>query len=275
MSLKTAYSKGRRLKNYWLLSILALFIALLAVPQPGNGNTKQKKGNSHRLPAAPDTGSPQEDFAAGGTRDGQLNEQLRSGCGGDEQQIAYLLGNKNREFTSSAYPTFWFYLPHTINKIGQMKFVVRELETGKKIYDRAIQGSKTGITGISLPREKQYQLSPEVNYAWSLQVDCAETDRDSEIALAGWLSRVSSSVELQNQLAAASEAEKVAIYLNHNLLYDAITQQAQSFIAKPRNIQVKTAWNQLLNTLGWQDLVGQHSNIKPFLSNTQRYSQKN
>lgn len=270
MFLKTAYSRDRRLKNHWAISVLTLLIALLVVPQPGN--TKQKKGNNHRLPTAPDTGSPQEDFSAGGTRDEQLRNSV---CGVDGQQIAYLLGNKNREFTSSAYPTFWFYLPRTMNKIAQMKFVVTELETGKKIYDRVIQATKTsGITGISLPRDKRYTLSPEVNYAWSLQVDCAGTDRESEIALAGWLSRISSNVELQNQLAAASEAEKVAVYLNHNLLYDAITQQAQSLIAKPKNIQVETAWNQLLTTLGWQDLVEQKSNIDPSLLNMQLNTQR-
>ena len=254
MSLKIAGSGGRWHKNQWVISVLSLLLALLLVPQPGN--TKEKKNNNSRLPAAPDTGAPEEDFSAGGTRDNRLRNNA---CGVDRQQIAYLLGNRNREFTLSAYPTFWFHIPPTMNNITQMKFAVTELETGKKIYERVIGKTKrSGIIGIDLPQENQYALSPEVNYTWSLKVDCAQTDREPEIALEGWITRLPlpSKSQLQNQLAAATEAEKHQVYLQHNLLYDALTQLAQHRIAKPNNIQIETAWNQLLATLGWQDLTG-------------------
>ena len=137
MSSKRFCSGSRWTKNKWAISVFTLLIALLLLPQPGN--TKEKKSNNNRLPPAPDTGSPEEDFSAGGTRDNKPKNTL---CGVDGQQIAYLLGNGNREFTSSAYPTFWFYIPHATDKIAQIKFVITELETGKKIYDRVIQGTK-------------------------------------------------------------------------------------------------------------------------------------
>jgi hypothetical protein len=235
----------------WIIPALTLLIAFLLIPQPGNA--KEKKSSNNRLPSAPDTGSPQEDFTAGGTRDNQPKNAL---CGVDEQQIAYLLGNGNREFTLSPYPTFWFYLPDTMNKVAQIKFVITELKTGKKIYDRVIKDTKqSAIIGIETPQEKRYALSPETNYTWSLQVDCAGRNRESEIALAGWLSRSALDSQLKPQLAAASEAEKYTVYLKHNFLYDALTEVAQNRIAEPNNIQVETAWNQLLVKLGWQDLI--------------------
>lgn len=238
-------------KTKWIIPTLTLLIAFLLIPQPGNA--KEKKSSNNRLPSAPDTGSPQEDFAAGGTRGNQPKNAL---CGVNNQQIAYLLGNKNREFTSSAYPTFWFYIPNVMNQVAQMKLVVTELETGKKIYDRVIKDTeKSTVIGIKAPHEQRYALSPAINYSWSLQVDCAGRKGNSEIALAGWLSRSALDNQLKPQLAAASEAEKYTVYLKHNLLYDALTEVMQNRLAEPNNIQIETAWNQLLTKLGWQDLI--------------------
>lgn len=256
---KKRQTKARRLT----ISVLTLLMTLLLVPQAGN--TKEKKSNSDQLPPVPDTGSPEEDFSAGGTRDDRLQNRL---CGDgkqeiDKQQIVYLLGNKNREFTSSAYPTFWFYIPNAKNKMAkkaQIKFAITELKTGKKIYDQVIQETKRSeIIGIDLPKEKKYALSPGINYVWSLKVDCPRTAQESEIALEGWLSRVSLDAKLQNQLASTPETEKYAVYLKHNLLYDALNELAQRRINKPKDTQVEAAWSELLTKLGWEDLIGQKS----------------
>ena len=269
MSLKKVCLRGQRQKNQWAIATITLLVALLLVCQPGNAKEEKKNNHSRRLPPAPSTGAPEGDFSAGGTRD---NRHKNNVCGVDKEQIAYLLGNKNREFTSSAYPTFWFYIPDLGNKIARMNFAVRELETGKKIYNRVIKGTKEwGIIGIDLPKEQKYALSPEVNYTWSLKLDCAQTDRESEIALEGWLTRLplGSTSQFQNQLATTSEAEKHTVYLQHNLLYDALTQLAQHRIAKPNNIQIETAWNQLLATLGWQELIHHESAIETSIVDVQ------
>ena len=252
-------------KQKWIIPALTLLIAFLLIPQPANA--KEKKSSNNKLPSAPDTGSPQEDFAAGGTRDNQPKNAL---CGVDQQRIAYLLGNDNREFTSSPYPTFWFYIPQRMKKVAQIKFVITELETGKKIYDRVIKNTKKStIIGIEAPHEQRYALSPAINYAWSLKVDCAGREDNSEIALAGWLSRSALDAKLKPQLAAASEAKKYTVYLKHNLLYDALTEVAQNRITEPNNLQIESAWNQLLTKLGWQDLIEKKSAINPALVNTQ------
>ena len=270
MSLKKASFKSRWQKNQWVILALTLLVALLSIPLPGNTKEKKSDRNSNRLPPAPDTGSPEEDFSAGGTRK-KLEDTI---CSEIEQNIVYLLGNRNREFTSSAYPTFWFRIPNTMNQITQMKFVVKELETGKRIYDRLIPGQESGIIGITLPEEKKYALSPEINYAWSLEADCTQPEGETKIALEGWLSRVSSNSTLQDRLAAASETEKHAVYFQHNLLYDALTQLAQRRMAKPNNTQIETAWSQLLTELGWQDLI-QESATHPTILDTRISSQRN
>ena len=269
MFLKKASFRSRWQKNQWVMLALTLVVALLLISLPGNTKEKKSDRNSNRLPPAPDTGSPEEDFSAGGTRK-KLEDTI---CSEIEQNLVYLLGNRNREFTSSAYPTFWFHVPDTMNQITQMKFVVRELETGKKIYDRLIPGEELGIIGIALPKEKKYALSPETNYAWSLEADCSQPEEETKIALEGWLSRVSSNSKLQDRLAATPEAKKHAVYFQHNLLYDAVTQLAQRRMAKPNNPQIETAWSQLLTELGWQDLIQQESATEPSMLDTRISSQ--
>ena len=270
MSLKKAGFRGQRYEHQWVISALAVFVALLLLPLPGN--TKEERNNTNlpkntkeetiniELPPAPDNGSPEEDFSAGGTRN---NRSRKTICGVHQQQFAYLLGNRNREFTADPHPTFWFYIPHKMHQAAQMSFVLTELETGKKIYERSIEKIEgSGITGVDLPREKQYALSPTVNYAWSLTVNCGE-DQETAITLEGWLTRLAFKSNLQNQLATTDEVEKHKVYLQHNLLYDALTELAQHRIAKPNNQQTKIAWNQLLATLGWPDLIEQRAEIHP------------
>ena len=267
---KKALFINRQRRNQGAILALVLLVALLLIPLPGH--TEEKK-RTRRLPAAPDTGSPEEDFSAGGTRDNRRRNDL---CGADEGQISYLLGDRNREFTSSAYPTFWFHVPNSMSKKAQMKFVVTELETGKKIYDRTVTANEdSSIVGVDLPKEKQYALSPETNYTWSLEVNCAETNEDAEITLEGWVTRLPSQLKLQNKLATVSEAEKHTVYLKHNLLYDALTQLAQRRMARPSDLQIETAWNQLLGELGWHDLIQKESASEPYILDTRISCQKN
>lgn len=263
MLLTNIFSKSQRQENQlrieyskvWQLVYILLLVVVFSTSQ--SGYAKEKRENNITLPPAPETGSPEGDFSAGGTRGNKPRNFI---CGDKSKNISYLLGNRNREFTLSAYPSFWFYISNKINETTQIKFVVSELKTGNKVYDRVIQGTnKAGIIGITLPKDKKYALSSEENYSWSLIVDCAGTYEKSETILTGWLTRLSSDSELQQQLATASEAEKHTVYLKHNLLYDALEELALSRITKPDNIEIKKAWNKLLIKLGWEDLAQQKS----------------
>ena len=258
MSSKKSGLKSRWHKNSWAISALIPLMALLVIPL--SSNAKEKKNN--RLPSAPDTGAPTEDFSAGGTRDTQTEDIA---CGADLQEIAYLLGSQNREFTSSAHPTFWFHIPSSLNQEAQLKFVLEELETGKKIYDGPLERTKSSIVGINLPKEELYALSPETNYVWSLEVDCADANQ-SEIALSGWVTRLSLKPELQNQLATTPEAEKYEVYLENDFLYDALCRLMRSRMTKPNDARIEMAWVQLLTELGWRELALQESPNKPSIS---------
>ena len=263
MSLKKASFKSRWHKNNWATLALIASIALLLIPF--SSNAKEKKGNN-RLPPAPDTGAPTEDFSAGGTRD----NRREIACGVDRQEIAYLLGSQNREYTSSAHPTFWFHIPSSLDKEARLKFAVKELETGKEIYDGSLERTESSIVGINLPEEEAYALSPETNYVWSLEVDCADANQ-SKIALSGWVTRLSLEPELQNKLATTPEAEKHKVYLEHDFLYDALCRLMRNRMTKPNDVRIEIAWNQLLSELGWRELIQAESPNKPSISLLQSF----
>lgn len=282
MSLITTYVKGQRQKSRFTIKYskalrlmpLFLLIPLFFVPKSGlteekKNNSGSKKNTSSQLPPppAPGTGSPGGDFSAGGTRDNRLKDIV---CGEKSENIVYLLGNRNREFTSSAYPSFWFHISNRGNNVPQMNFVVTEKETGKQIYAHVIQGAKpSGIIGITLPQEEKYALSPQVNYTWSLKADCDGIGQESEIVLEGWITRLVSDSKLEKQLSTVSEMEKHAVYLKHNFFYDALTELAKHHIKKPNNPEIKIAWNDLIRELGWQDLIEQNYAISPSYLDTQ------
>lgn len=247
--------------NKFTICVSTLCLVFFLVPY--SGNTEESAKNN--LPSSPDTGSPEEDFSAGGSRGNNLLAQI---CGENSQQIAYLLGENNREFTSSPYPTFWFHIPQKIQKLAQIKFSLTDLETDQKIYHRTLKVSeKSNIVGISLPAKPQYALSPAVNYSWRLEVDCTKSEDESVISLEGWLQHLPLSTNLRKQLATVSIKDRYKVYLRYNLLYDALSNLAQRHIVEPDNSGVAIAWNRLLTELGWQDLVGQ-SAIQPSLLDT-------
>ena len=212
----------------------------------------EEKTNNANLPTAPDTGTPEEDFQSAGTRD---NETLSSLCQADSQQIVYLLGENIRESTLSPYPVFWFNFAN-IQAIGQIEFVLEETDTNKKVYHRTLKTPKqTGTLGIALPHQKKYALIANKNYSWKLNIDCVGEPKT--LALTGWLHRLLPDTKLQNQLATASDEEKYHIYLKRNLLYDALNELAQRRTHTPQDIKLVTAWNQLLQELGWHNLAQQ------------------
>ena len=264
MPFKKITDTDRTTNSFWFkVSYLAFCILLVSTilffTLPGKAEETQTKDNS--LPQSPDTGTPEEDFSAGGTRENHLLGDI---CGVNGQKIVYLLGNENREYTLSAYPTFWFHIPHDIDREAQIEFALKELETGKEIYNQIVPAkSRSAIKGIALPKDKINALSFDTNYVWSLTVSCPQTEPETLITLSGWLSRSPITPQVKNQLAATPPLEKYKVYLKHEVLYDALSELANYRIVEPNNIQIATAWNQFLTELGWQDLIQQDNVKKP------------
>lgn len=247
----------------WLLTTTTLSLLILLNPFFGYA----KETTTRKLPTPPKTGTPQDEFQSGGTRDNLLQTKL---CDRDSGQIVYLLGDNNIEYTSSEHPVFWFYFPDVTEIVARGEFVLEESNTGKTIYHRTIEVPKrAGIVGIALPKEEKYVLSPNVDYGWRLDLNCVGL-ADRSMTMQGWLHRLPLNVRLQNQIATISAEHKYRVYLQNNLLYDALNHLAQRRTREPRNLKIETAWNRLLAELGWHNLI-QQSAIEPYVLKSNRF----
>lgn len=205
------------------------------------------------LPYPPDTGTLQNpNSRPAGTRD----NHCQTLCGEPGGQITYLLGNKNREYTDSTHATFWFHIPQNIEKVKQVKFVLSEDATGKNIYERSIKVlDKTGFIGIAIPPEEKYAMSPNINYSWNLHIDCQESNEDAVVVLKGGIFRLPSNNNIQKFLTATAKEDRYQIYLQNNLLYNALDEIARLRVSEPNNSNFKAVWNQFLKELGQDDLI--------------------
>ena len=270
MLYKKIYDRLHTISSLWTktayLTFWSLLVFAILIPLPGNAEETNEETKTDSLPQSPDTGTPEQDFSAGGTRNNHFQNSV---CGVNERQIFHLLGNNNREFTSSAYPTFWFHIPRSIAPETKIEFTLKELETNKDIYSQIVPlKAESAIKGIALPKEETNALSLNTNYVWSLSVSCPEIEQNSLLALSGWLSRLPVSPQLQNQLAATPKQQEYQVYWEHEFLYNALSELAYSRIAEPNSRQIETSWNQLLIELGWQDIVQKSDLAKPYIINT-------
>lgn len=217
------------------------------------------------LPPAPSTGTPEGTSSAGGTRG---EPRIRRTCNTTNQSLVYLLDSGIRDFTIAAHPIFWLYSPYTVGQIDYLEFTLTEVQTTKKIYSAKVNlRERSGIMGIALPQEKQYALKPNQDYSWSLQVYCFQQENRPEIVFEGWLRRLPVNSSLQQNLA-AFPSQHYSVYLENNILYDALTNLAQLRQEKPNDPKIITAWNQLLIDLGRKELIPQPI-LKPVIYSAQ------
>ncbi len=230
----------------WLLifSLCLFSYSSLSYAQEASSE-KQQDSLEDSLPAPPETGSPEDSFSAGGTRD---NHQRMSFCGAKDQQVSFLLGAGSRETTVERYPSFWFYLPEDLEPLVQMEFVLRELDTNRELYRSQKTSAQKGIVGVKIPPNKGNALSPQMNYRWELLISCEKSTH----ALDGWINFVPMDSSLREELALVSQEEKFKIYWQENLIYDAVSNLAITR-TETDSPSLENAWQQMLSDLGWQD----------------------
>ncbi len=235
----------RSLRQFWLIGLI-IIISKLSISYLGMAQARAE------LPPAPSRGTPEGTSSAGGTRS---ETDLNQGCTSSNQSLVYLLDSGIRDFTVAAYPVFWFYNPYTSGEVSYLEFALTETQTAKTIYRTAINSTEqAGIMSITLPQEEQYALERDKDYSWSLQVHCHQKKNEPDLVLSGWLRRLPLTPSLRTQLA-EFPTQEYSVYMEHNILYDALTNLAQRKKHQPNDPKIMAAWNYLLTDLGWQELA--------------------
>lgn len=160
--------------------------------------------------------------------------------------------------TTAKYPTFLIYVPPIDpGKKAQVIFVLKS-EEGEDIYQTSFTiTGQGGILNISLPAYAN--LPPlEVNksYQWLFDLVCVARNSASlgDIpisSLNGWIQRIDPSPNLMQQLEQARTPEdKVAVYAQNGIWYEALNTLVELRRANPNDRSLEANWVALLESVG-------------------------
>lgn len=245
------------LASTWLLSVLSLaHPAAHAVPADLSpaGGLHSDSAAVHRLSDA---------FAAPPPPPSTLGEPNRRADGGSRscQQMSaevnpltalvpvYQPGDSTVVFgkTIAEHPSLWFYVPQHAPATGT--FVIRD-QAEKLIYEAAVTlPDQPGIIRISLPSGIA-GLEVGQPYHWYFKVYCRSVS-PPDAFVDGWIQRDTLPATLQQQLGSATLSERISLYAEQGLWFDALTAAAALKQSAPDDLN----WVALLQAAGLTDMV--------------------
>lgn len=211
-----------------------------------------------RAPRGPDGSGGPVNTASGGTR----NPDSAYGCQGVKGvPVSLVPATSLTGATIAAYPTFFWYMPQT--SAAAAEFVLWET-SDRDVYRAEYTlakpgggGSNPGVMSLSLPA---YANLPPLNigkkYHWTLALVCDPLDHSGDVLTEGWIERVQPDPTLASRIQQATPQERVALYADQRLWYDAVATLDELRRDGSNSIDSTAAWNKLLKSAGL-DVVAQ------------------
>jgi len=235
-------------------------------PLPDNGAPTQRPDAATRAqnpptPPPPDKGSPgQREGAASRGHCVRVNNRLTAlaplvpKTSADSQGATPAMMNSGvvLGLTASERPNFWFYVPYSLRPGHPVEFLLQD-EMGKDIYQTTLSGSATapGVMDFNLPPTAP-GLEVGKRYRWFFTVYCNE---EQSVLVEGWVERVALNPSLETQLAQATPQEKIALYRQAGIWYEAVTTLAQLRRQNPNDPSLKAEWTSLLQSIGLEAIA--------------------
>lgn len=223
----------KRLAIFSTLSLLSL--SLGALPSVASGRSGVRQGFPGRR-------------MGGGVRVPQ------AACISNRDSLVALMPETNFALTTKANPTLWFYLPERdASKALELRLFSQE---NKLVYKTVLPAAdQSGIVGVNLPDDDTMgPLNIGENYRWRLSIVCNPTMRAQDIYVEGWVRRVELDSAFASQLSNAQPIDHSVLYQQAGIWYDALTSHAALQLSQPDDTFVTTQWNQLLETVGLEQL---------------------
>ena len=240
----------------WVIASLISSTApsLAQLDEPSNPNSDSIQQIRFILP--PDRGTPPETGGTG-TRGDCLSKP-------EKPPLTRLAGKKNFELTVSERPTFWAYVPYTLEEAPSGKFSLQDGEDN--VYSTQFQLPATpGIVSIRLPSTAK-PLEVGKTYRWYFDINCPTSDSANKVtpaSMTGVVQRILPSVELEQELKAAkTPLERIAAYAKHSIWHETLTDLAQLRLNEPQNSLVERLWVELLSDKTIDKIIGL-KNIAP------------
>jgi len=189
----------------------------------------------------------------------RISGGTRSECMAGSAPVVALNPTTNLGETVSDSPSVYFIIPE-LEDVYPLEFSLRDSE-GNSIYEQSLNTRENrGVVGIQLPPQS---LEKNQDYQWKFSVVCDAQDPSQRDTLSGWLRQVEPEEAMANSLNTAESysinagLEVARSYQESGLWNDAISTLAELREQYPTARSVYHSWNQLLQALEVETLVGE------------------
>ncbi|MGB3757714.1 MAG: DUF928 domain-containing protein [Rivularia sp. (in: cyanobacteria)] len=171
----------------------------------------------------------------------------RADCPAIGKPMTALVPPTNIGLTISERPTFWFYIPYQPTSTNPVEFLL--LNEKNEAYKTTFRLTSTpGIISLTLPQNAP-ALESGKKYNWVLSFICDPENRLKDTFVKGYIERVSINSNLKNHLERVSTPrERILLFAENGLWYDALTLLAEERRKKPNDTQVAKDWKDLLES---------------------------
>ncbi len=148
--------------------------------------------------------------------------------------------------TTSAQPTFWFYVPAPLTAGLPIEFVLQDGQDNL-VYKTNITAAATpaGVVNISLPPTTP-PLALNTTYRWTFSIYCNAKAGSESMYVRGMVQRVSLRPTLQQNIdRAKTPLERATLYAANGIWHDALTLLGEQRL-QGKGGAIATAWTDLL-----------------------------
>lgn len=152
--------------------------------------------------------------------------------------------------TVAEHPTFWFYVPYSLNSSPaaiSVEFVLQD-ENSNQAYKTVLTTSENspGVYSFELPSTAP-PLEVGRRYHWYFVIYCGNSELPNYVE--GWVERVELNPSLKTQLEQATPLESVALYAKAGIWHEAVTSLGKLRRENPKNTVLMADWNELLKSV--------------------------
>jgi hypothetical protein len=169
-------------------------------------------------------------------------------------QLVALSPSNHIGYTSDAFPRFFWYMPTTATKTAEFTLYSVGAQRQRKdvVYRATFDTSGTpGIATLKLPRGTTLPgLKEGQYYSWTISVICNPEDRERDIRVSGWVRYMPPEGDLADQLATASESDRLQLYAENGYWFDLVATLAKMRADNPRDEAIAEQWSDLLRSQG-------------------------
>lgn len=221
------------------------FLSLLIVLTPHlTANVWAESNVIANFEPPPGRDAPRGGTAGGGSR--PIGTPCLSNPSATSDALTALSAGSHLGLTQAERPNFLVYLPQTTAKMAEFSLFDEQMNG---IYQMSIPVTQAGWVSIRLP-DTAPALTKDKPYYWTFALACNAIDRTEDWVVGGWIERAEPSDSLKQQLATATDIEKVALYAKQGFWYDALTTLTQLQQTQPNDPALAATWAQLLKSVG-------------------------